>query len=114
MIIDCIVSVISISSHCFHFCFSCVFSDPEHQRAQGNLKYFVFQLDKEKKAAEEEIKKGTKQPEKSQETTKRKKKSEKKVAFQLIPERKKYEMLCRGEGNKMVRQTEIQKTSNLT
>uniref|UniRef100_A0A4W6ER07 Prolyl 4-hydroxylase subunit alpha-1 n=1 Tax=Lates calcarifer TaxID=8187 RepID=A0A4W6ER07_LATCA len=47
--------------------------DPEHQRANGNLKYFEFQLEKQKKAA----------------------------GFSLIPERKKYEMLCRGEGIRM-------------
>uniref|UniRef100_A0A673CKD6 procollagen-proline 4-dioxygenase n=1 Tax=Sphaeramia orbicularis TaxID=375764 RepID=A0A673CKD6_9TELE len=54
--------------------------DPEHQRAKGNLKYFEFQLEKQRKE---------------------KKKSKAQTAFQLIPERKKYEMLCRGEGIKM-------------
>uniref|UniRef100_A0A3B3ZWV2 Prolyl 4-hydroxylase subunit alpha-1 n=1 Tax=Periophthalmus magnuspinnatus TaxID=409849 RepID=A0A3B3ZWV2_9GOBI len=55
--------------------------DPEHKRANGNLKYFQFQLEKQKKAADE--------------------KRSAKAEFKLIPERKKYEMLCRGEGIKM-------------
>lgn len=38
-------------------------------------------------------------------TSGKKKQAKKKATFQLIPERKKYEMLCRGEGNKMVRKT---------
>uniref|UniRef100_A0A7N6BAX7 Prolyl 4-hydroxylase subunit alpha-1 n=1 Tax=Anabas testudineus TaxID=64144 RepID=A0A7N6BAX7_ANATE len=51
--------------------------DPEHQRANGNLKYFQFQLEKQKK------------------------KKPKSVSGHQIPERKKYEMLCRGEGIKL-------------
>uniref|UniRef100_A0AAY4CGA6 Prolyl 4-hydroxylase subunit alpha-1 n=1 Tax=Denticeps clupeoides TaxID=299321 RepID=A0AAY4CGA6_9TELE len=58
--------------------------DPTHQRANGNLKYFEFQLEKQRKeeasAQEEEQKKRSKDP---------------------LPERKKYEQLCRGEGVKM-------------
>ncbi|XP_068597900.1 prolyl 4-hydroxylase subunit alpha-1-like isoform X2 [Brachionichthys hirsutus] len=73
--------------------------DPEHQRAKGNLKYFQFQLEKQKKEAENEVKTETKTQER--ETTEPKKKTKKKAPFQLVPERKKYEMLCRGEGNKM-------------
>uniref|UniRef100_A0A8C7ZZD1 Prolyl 4-hydroxylase subunit alpha-1 n=1 Tax=Oryzias sinensis TaxID=183150 RepID=A0A8C7ZZD1_9TELE len=57
--------------------------DPEHQRANGNQKYFEFQLEKQEK----------------QDETKKKKQSQK--SFSLIPERKKYEMLCRGEGVRM-------------
>uniref|UniRef100_A0A7N6FM16 Prolyl 4-hydroxylase subunit alpha-1 n=1 Tax=Anabas testudineus TaxID=64144 RepID=A0A7N6FM16_ANATE len=57
--------------------------DPEHQRANGNLKYFQFQLEKQKKAEEDET--GT----------------QKDVSGHQIPERKKYEMLCRGEGIKL-------------
>lgn len=78
-----------------------MFTDPEHQRAKGNLKYFEFQLEKQRKDAEEET---TKEKEEREEPdiTEEKKKSQKST-FQLIPERKKYEMLCRGEGNKMVR-----------
>uniref|UniRef100_A0A3Q1G0T8 Prolyl 4-hydroxylase subunit alpha-1 n=1 Tax=Acanthochromis polyacanthus TaxID=80966 RepID=A0A3Q1G0T8_9TELE len=78
--------------------------DPEHQRAKGNLKYFEFQLEKQKKAADAEAEK-----QKEQETTKTTEKNKKKrkkrspETFSLIPERKKYEMLCRGEGIRMVR-----------
>ncbi|XP_008320014.1 prolyl 4-hydroxylase subunit alpha-1b isoform X1 [Cynoglossus semilaevis] len=72
--------------------------DPEHQRASGNLKYFEFQLEKQRKAAEEESQKEKVQ--KKRETTEKKSKP-KKPAFSLIPERKKYEMLCRGEGIRM-------------
>lgn len=79
-----------------------MFTDPEHQRAKGNLKYFEFQLEKQRKDAEEET---TKEKEEQEEPdiTEKKKKSQTKSTFQLIPERKKYEMLCRGEGIKMVR-----------
>ncbi|XP_028279664.1 prolyl 4-hydroxylase subunit alpha-1b isoform X4 [Parambassis ranga] len=70
--------------------------DPEHQRAKGNLKYFEFQLEKAKKSAEEE---SAKQEERGKrETTEKKKKQKSQKTFSLIPERKKYEMLCRGEG----------------
>lgn len=82
-------------------CFHC-FTDPEHQRAKGNLKYFEFQLEKQRKEAEEETPKETeKQVERN--TTEKMKKSQAKTSFPPIPERKKYEMLCRGEGIKMVR-----------
>ena len=76
-------------------------SDPEHQRAKGNLKYFEFQLEKQKKAAEEET--GKEKERGKRETTKEKKKKKSKKASSLIPERAKYEMLCRGEGIRMVR-----------
>uniref|UniRef100_A0A3B3ZXF2 Prolyl 4-hydroxylase subunit alpha-1 n=1 Tax=Periophthalmus magnuspinnatus TaxID=409849 RepID=A0A3B3ZXF2_9GOBI len=73
--------------------------DPEHKRANGNLKYFQFQLEKQKKAADEA---GTKkEPETEKVEVKKKKKRSAKAEFKLIPERKKYEMLCRGEGIKM-------------
>lgn len=84
------------------------FTDPEHQRAKGNLKYFEFQLEKQKKAGENEAPKEKEQ--KKRDTTEKKKKSKKKPTFQLMPERKKYEMLCRGEGVKMVRR--IQKNTS--
>lgn len=58
-------------------------------------------MEKQKKAAEDETPKEEEEVEKD--TTEKKKKSKK--IFQLIPERKKYEMLCRGEGSRMVRQT---------
>lgn len=87
--------------------------DPEHQRAKGNLKYFQFQLEKQKKA-EEDVTQKQKDEGKS-ETTEKKKKPKKKVSNQPIPERKKYEMLCRGEGNRMVRKTKrYTKTQFLT
>ncbi|KAM4607688.1 prolyl 4-hydroxylase subunit alpha-1b isoform 2-T2 [Polymixia lowei] len=71
--------------------------DPEHQRAKGNLKYFQFQLEKQKKEADAEPQKT-----KEQGTTETGKKEPKKKGFrEPIPERKKYEMLCRGEGIKM-------------
>uniref|UniRef100_A0A674NLF2 procollagen-proline 4-dioxygenase n=1 Tax=Takifugu rubripes TaxID=31033 RepID=A0A674NLF2_TAKRU len=78
--------------------------DPEHQRAKGNLKYFEFQLEKQRKDAEEETtkeKEEREEPDITEEKKKKKKKSQTKSTFQLIPERKKYEMLCRGEGIKM-------------
>ncbi|XP_006783741.1 prolyl 4-hydroxylase subunit alpha-1b isoform X1 [Neolamprologus brichardi] len=75
--------------------------DPEHPRGKSNLKYFEFQLEKQKKAAEEEAPK-QKEREKRETVEKKKKKQKKsKKAFSLIPEREKYEMLCRGEGIKM-------------
>uniref|UniRef100_A0A8C4NS52 Prolyl 4-hydroxylase subunit alpha-1 n=1 Tax=Dicentrarchus labrax TaxID=13489 RepID=A0A8C4NS52_DICLA len=72
--------------------------DPEHQRAKGNLKYFEFQLEKQKNAAEDV---SHKQKEPGKKETAEKRKKPKKVSNHLIPERKKYEMLCRGEGNRM-------------
>lgn len=83
--------------------FSCV--DPEHQRATGNRKYFEFQLEKQKNEAEKET--YTEKELGKRETGEEKKKSKKKVSNHLIPERKKYEMLCRGEGIRMVRNTII-------
>lgn len=76
--------------------------DPEHKRANGNLKYFEFQLEKQRKQAaeEEQSKKETEQKTETVEVKKKRKRSTK-PEFKLIPERKKYEMLCRGEGLKM-------------
>uniref|UniRef100_A0A673U430 Prolyl 4-hydroxylase subunit alpha-1 n=1 Tax=Suricata suricatta TaxID=37032 RepID=A0A673U430_SURSU len=65
--------------------------DPEHQRANGNLKYFEYIMAKEKdgnKSSDDQ----------SDQKTKLKKKG---VAVDYLPERQKYEMLCRGEGIKM-------------
>ncbi|XP_075894350.1 prolyl 4-hydroxylase subunit alpha-1b isoform X1 [Nelusetta ayraudi] len=76
--------------------------DPEHQRAKGNLKYFEFQLEKQKKAEQDEPPKETKQEEEdAAKEAKKKKPRKERETIQLIPERKKYEMLCRGEGIKM-------------
>ncbi|KAM9364477.1 prolyl 4-hydroxylase subunit alpha-1b isoform 2-T2 [Pholidichthys leucotaenia] len=71
--------------------------DPEHQRGKGNLKYFEFQLEKQKTAAQEEAPK--REERKKRETTHKNKIKNK--TFSLTPERKKYEMLCRGEGVRM-------------
>ncbi|XP_008427455.1 prolyl 4-hydroxylase subunit alpha-1b isoform X1 [Poecilia reticulata] len=73
--------------------------DPEHQRAKGNVKYFEFQLEKQRKAAEETAR--TQEERGKRDTSEKKKKKKQKNSFPLIPERKKYEMLCRGEGLKM-------------
>ncbi|KAM9726843.1 prolyl 4-hydroxylase subunit alpha-1b isoform 2-T2 [Menidia menidia] len=73
--------------------------DPEHQRAKGNLKYFDFQLEKQKKAADENPQKEKERG--KRETTKTEKRKFSKKALSLIPERAKYEMLCRGEGIRM-------------
>ncbi|XP_044034138.1 prolyl 4-hydroxylase subunit alpha-1a isoform X3 [Siniperca chuatsi] len=64
--------------------------DPTHQRANGNLKYFEYQLAKQKKVEEKE--------EEEEETEGRQKKG-RPDDYQL--ERKKYEQLCRGEGLRM-------------
>uniref|UniRef100_A0A8C1GLV9 procollagen-proline 4-dioxygenase n=1 Tax=Cyprinus carpio TaxID=7962 RepID=A0A8C1GLV9_CYPCA len=72
--------------------------DPNHQRANGNLKYFEFQLEKQRKAESEK---------KEQEDKKKEKKvldkrdAQRKRSKDPLPERKKYEMLCRGEGIKL-------------
>lgn len=60
-------------------------------------------MEKQQKAADD---KTQKQKERGKrETTEKEEKPKKKVSHQLVPERKKYEMLCRGEGIKMVRNT---------
>ncbi|XP_028982848.1 prolyl 4-hydroxylase subunit alpha-1b isoform X3 [Betta splendens] len=74
--------------------------DPEHQRANGNVKYFEFQLEKQKKTEEEEAEKQNER-EKRDTSEPKKKKKPKNVSGHQIPERKKYEMLCRGEGIKL-------------
>ncbi len=101
----CDTVVIAVCNHHYYFCrsFFFPFSDPEHQRAKGNLKYFEFQLEKQKKTAEDRTQKQKERG--KRETTEKTKKPKKKDSNQLVPERKKYEMLCRGEGNKMVRTT---------
>uniref|UniRef100_A0A672JKW3 Prolyl 4-hydroxylase subunit alpha-1 n=1 Tax=Salarias fasciatus TaxID=181472 RepID=A0A672JKW3_SALFA len=73
--------------------------EPEHQRAKGNLKYFEFQLEKQKKTEEQESQKEAQRE--KRETPEKKEKTKSQKTFSLIPERKKYEMLCRGEGIKM-------------
>ncbi|KAM3860030.1 prolyl 4-hydroxylase subunit alpha-1a [Diretmus argenteus] len=70
--------------------------DPTHQRANGNLKYFEYQLAKQKKAEEEEAKEGGERQKRETETPKGRP-----AVDDYLPERKKYEQLCRGEGIKM-------------
>ncbi|XP_037255529.1 prolyl 4-hydroxylase subunit alpha-1 isoform X1 [Falco naumanni] len=64
--------------------------DPEHQRANGNMKYFEYIMAKEKEAN----KSSTDSEDQMDKDTEVKKKD-------YLPERRKYEMLCRGEGLKM-------------
>ncbi|XP_032112229.1 prolyl 4-hydroxylase subunit alpha-1 isoform X3 [Sapajus apella] len=66
--------------------------DPEHQRANGNLKYFEYIMAKEK-----DVNKSASDDQSDQKTTPKKKGT----AVDYLPERQKYEMLCRGEGIKM-------------
>lgn len=94
-----ITVTISLCNHQSCFCFTSL--DPEHQRAKGNLKYFEFQLEKLRKAAEAEALK----KKEGGVSEKIEKKPKKKISNQPMPERKKYEMLCRGEGLRMVRNT---------
>ncbi|XP_053244543.1 prolyl 4-hydroxylase subunit alpha-1 isoform X1 [Podarcis raffonei] len=70
--------------------------DSEHQRANGNMKYFEYIMEKEKeKEANKSIAQTDGQTEKENKTQKRG------PAKDYLPERQKYEMLCRGEGLKM-------------
>ncbi|XP_059180186.1 prolyl 4-hydroxylase subunit alpha-1-like [Centropristis striata] len=59
--------------------------DPNHQRANGNLKYFEYQLAKQQKVEE------------SEEDARLRRETRGRPA-DYLPERKKYEQLCRGEG----------------
>uniref|UniRef100_A0ACB8F8Q0 Prolyl 4-hydroxylase subunit alpha-1 n=1 Tax=Sphaerodactylus townsendi TaxID=933632 RepID=A0ACB8F8Q0_9SAUR len=68
--------------------------DPEHQRANGNMKYFEYIMAKEK----ETNKSFAETNDKAEEESKIQKKGPSK---DYLPERQKYEMLCRGEGLKM-------------
>uniref|UniRef100_A0A665VUV8 procollagen-proline 4-dioxygenase n=1 Tax=Echeneis naucrates TaxID=173247 RepID=A0A665VUV8_ECHNA len=60
--------------------------DGTHQRANGNLKYFEYQLAKQKKVEVGEKGEGRQMP---------------RHPDDYLPERRKYEQLCRGEGVKM-------------
>lgn len=64
--------------------------DPTHQRANGNLKYFEYQLAKQKKVE------GT-----ENESEVRQRRETRGRPADYLPERKKYEQLCRGEGIRM-------------
>uniref|UniRef100_A0A3Q3JQ62 procollagen-proline 4-dioxygenase n=1 Tax=Monopterus albus TaxID=43700 RepID=A0A3Q3JQ62_MONAL len=65
--------------------------DPMHQRANGNLKYFEYQLSKQKKV--EERTEGEAEGRQRRETRGQ--------PDDYLPERKTYEQLCRGEGLRM-------------
>ncbi|XP_026881961.2 prolyl 4-hydroxylase subunit alpha-1a isoform X2 [Electrophorus electricus] len=67
--------------------------DPDHKRASGNLKYFEYQLAKQMKAAIE--------PKRLQEVAKEGEKRESERTTEYLPEKRKYEQLCRGEGIKL-------------
>uniref|UniRef100_A0A6Q2XHN7 Prolyl 4-hydroxylase subunit alpha-1 n=1 Tax=Esox lucius TaxID=8010 RepID=A0A6Q2XHN7_ESOLU len=76
--------------------------DPDHQRANGNLKYFEFQLIKQRKAQADEAKKAQVEDKDKKRRKRQPSDASKKKAFkEPVPERKMYEMLCRGEGVKM-------------
>ncbi|XP_022621770.1 prolyl 4-hydroxylase subunit alpha-1-like isoform X2 [Seriola dumerili] len=66
--------------------------DATHQRANGNLKYFEYQLAKQKKVEEREEGEGA---------DGRQRREAKGQHDDYLPERKKYEKLCRGEGIRM-------------
>ncbi|XP_078135656.1 prolyl 4-hydroxylase subunit alpha-1-like isoform X2 [Sander vitreus] len=72
--------------------------DPTHQRANGNLKYFEFQLAKQRKAEESE---GGEGGEEGEEGEARRGRETRGRPADYLPERKKYEQLCRGEGIRM-------------
>lgn len=74
-------------------------SDPDHHRANGNLKYFEFQLEKQRTA---EAEKKEVEDKKREKKVLDKRDTERKRSKDPLPERQKYEMLCRGEGVKLV------------
>ncbi|XP_058254517.1 prolyl 4-hydroxylase subunit alpha-1b isoform X3 [Hemibagrus wyckioides] len=69
--------------------------DPTHQRANGNLKYFEVQLEKQRKAE------AAAEGEKHDKRQVNKRDVQMKLSNDPLPERKRYEQLCRGEGVKM-------------
>uniref|UniRef100_A0AAY4CXG9 Prolyl 4-hydroxylase subunit alpha-1 n=1 Tax=Denticeps clupeoides TaxID=299321 RepID=A0AAY4CXG9_9TELE len=66
----------------------------EHQRANGNLKYFEYQLAKQRKAGEDLRYRRSEGAEPEREESE----GRKGVKKDNLPEKKKYEQLCRGEG----------------
>ncbi|XP_014327136.1 prolyl 4-hydroxylase subunit alpha-1-like isoform X1 [Xiphophorus maculatus] len=64
--------------------------DPSHQRANGNLKYFEYQLSKQKKLEVDD-----------NDEERRMWKENRGRRDDYLPERKQYEKLCRGEGVRM-------------
>ncbi|XP_076833627.1 prolyl 4-hydroxylase subunit alpha-1b isoform X2 [Brachyhypopomus gauderio] len=73
--------------------------DPTHQRANGNLKFFEFQLEKQRKA--KEVEKVEEKPVEKVERSLDKRGAQMKRSKDPLPERRRYEQLCRGEGVKM-------------
>uniref|UniRef100_A0A8C9VPU7 procollagen-proline 4-dioxygenase n=1 Tax=Scleropages formosus TaxID=113540 RepID=A0A8C9VPU7_SCLFO len=69
--------------------------DPDHQRANSNVKYFEYQLKKQHQEESEKAMKGQEKREKRAPKTKRKRTND------PLPERNRYEQLCRGEGVKL-------------
>ncbi|XP_053495598.1 prolyl 4-hydroxylase subunit alpha-1a isoform X2 [Ictalurus furcatus] len=67
--------------------------DPAHQRANGNLKYFEYQLAKQMKAERDQRGTGEEKKEREKRELDRKK--------EFLTEKGKYEQLCRGEGIKL-------------
>uniref|UniRef100_A0A3B3TWD7 procollagen-proline 4-dioxygenase n=1 Tax=Poecilia latipinna TaxID=48699 RepID=A0A3B3TWD7_9TELE len=65
--------------------------DPSHQRANGNLKYFEYQLSKQMKLEVDD----------DDEEKRRMQKENRGRRDDYLPERKQYEKLCRGEGVRM-------------
>uniref|UniRef100_A0A146MGZ7 procollagen-proline 4-dioxygenase n=1 Tax=Fundulus heteroclitus TaxID=8078 RepID=A0A146MGZ7_FUNHE len=65
--------------------------DPSHQRANGNLKYFEYQLSKQNKLVGQD-------DEEERQRTRRESRGRR---DDYLPERKQYEKLCRGEGIRM-------------
>uniref|UniRef100_A0A3Q2TN96 procollagen-proline 4-dioxygenase n=1 Tax=Fundulus heteroclitus TaxID=8078 RepID=A0A3Q2TN96_FUNHE len=65
--------------------------DPSHQRANGNLKYFEYQLSKQNKQVGQD-------DEEERQRTRRESRGRR---DDYLPERKQYEKLCRGEGIRM-------------
>ncbi|TSS85076.1 Prolyl 4-hydroxylase subunit alpha-1 [Bagarius yarrelli] len=69
--------------------------DPTHQRANGNLRYFEVQLEKQRKAE------AAAESEKTEKRQVDKRDAQMTRSKDPLPERKRYEQLCRGEGLKM-------------
>uniref|UniRef100_A0A4W4EYT1 procollagen-proline 4-dioxygenase n=1 Tax=Electrophorus electricus TaxID=8005 RepID=A0A4W4EYT1_ELEEL len=75
--------------------------DPTHQRANGNMKFFEFQLEKQRKVEEvEEVEQSSGQKEGTARQLD-KRDVQMKRSKDPLPERRRYEQLCRGEGVKM-------------
>ncbi|XP_054654994.1 prolyl 4-hydroxylase subunit alpha-1-like [Dunckerocampus dactyliophorus] len=77
--------------------------DPQHP-VKDNMKHDNLQLEEQQRNEAEDDANEQKEPEKKETPEKPEKKpkeKKEKKAFSLIPERKKYEMLCRGEGIQM-------------